>query len=200
MMAYQMRKFLTIVLVFASPAFAQAPQQAPQPSANGQPGQPQAPENKITKTATFNDWVLNCRQTSADPKSGQVCELVQTLIVNGPNGQRAPFAQIALGKPKPDMPMQITVVVPNNVSFPSSIKIAVDEKDKSPLDLAWARCLPPGCFANANLKDDLIKKWRPLETQGKIAFKNGAGQDLALPISFKGLAQGYDALNAETKK
>ena len=50
-----------------------------------------------------------------------------------------------------------------------------------------------GCFANAALKDDTQKKWGALETQGRVVFKAGNGQDIVMPISFKGLK---DALNA----
>jgi invasion protein IalB len=100
---------------------------------------------------------------------------VQTITVNS---QKAPFAQLAIGKTNADMPIQVTVVVPQNVSFPSSIEIATDEKDKTPLDLAWARCLHLGCFANVNLKDDVLKKWGAVETQGRVICKAGSGQDV----------------------
>lgn len=134
-----------IALVASSAAMAETPAG----NAPGAPNNGPAPaQNNVTRNTQFGDWLLVCRKV--DAQATQNCEIVQSFTLNG---QKAPFAQIAIGKPKPDMPVQLTVVVPNNVSFPSSVKIGVDEKDKAPLDVAWARCLPMGCFANLPLKD-----------------------------------------------
>lgn len=189
MQKYNIASLVVVAGLSVTPVVAQTPPTSSAPSANGQ--QPAA-QNQPTKTEQHGDWVLTCRKP--DAQAPQNCELVQTITVNG---QKAPFAQLAIGKPKPDMPIQITVVVPQNVSFPSSVKVFVDEKDKAPLDLAWARCLPVGCFASANLKDDVQKKWAPLETQGRVTFKAGNSQDIAMPISFKGLKGAIEALAKE---
>jgi len=188
-----MSKLVSVVAATASsliltPAMAQTQPASQPPAANTQA----AAQNQPTKTQQYGDWVLTCRKP--DDKAPQNCELVQTITING---QKAPFAQIAIGKPKADMPIQITVVVPHNVSFPSSVKILADEKDKAPLDATWARCLPMGCFANAALKDDVQMKWSALETQGLVIFKAGNGQDLAMLISFKGLKGAFEALAKE---
>jgi invasion protein IalB len=190
-----MRRYVLSVAVslIASAASSTAMAQAPAANPPAAPNNGQAPaQNQVTKNAQFGDWSLVCRK--ADPQAAQTCELVQSFTLNG---QKAPFAQIAIGKPKAEMPIQLTVVVPNNVSFPSSVKIGVDEKDKAPLDIAWARCLPMGCFANATLKDDTQKKWSALETQGRVVFKAGNGQDVVMPISFKGLKDALNALSNE---
>ncbi len=190
-----MRLYVLSVAVAATVAAVSPVALAQTPAANA----PAAPNNgpapaqsNVTRNAQFGDWSLVCRK--ADAQAAQTCELVQSFTLNG---QKAPFAQIAIGRPKPGMPQQLTVVVPNNVSFPSSVKIGVDEKDKAPLDIAWARCLPMGCFANAALKDDIQKKWGALETQGRVVFKAGNGQDIVMPISFKGLKSAIEALAQE---
>lgn len=181
--------FAAVTGLMLAPALAQTPPSPGQgPTANAQP----PAQNQPTKVEPHGDWVLTCRK--AEGQATQNCELVQTITVNG---QKALFAELAVGKPKADMPMQVTVVVPNNVSFPSSVKILMDEKDKSPLDLAWARCLPAGCFANAALKDDVQKKWSALETQGRVTFKAGNSQEIVMPISFKGLKSALEALAKE---
>ena len=188
MRSYSALLFATVAGFSMSVAMAQTPPAGQAPATNGQP----SAQNQPTKTEQHGDWVLTCRKP--DDKSPQNCELVQTITING---QKAPFAQLAIGKPKADMPVQITVVVPQNVSFPSSVKILTDEKDKTPLDAAWVRCLPMGCFANAALKDDFQKKWGALETQGRVIFKAGNGQDIAMPISFKGLKGALEVLAKE---
>ena len=189
------RWYVISFVLSSSPVIAQTPPNSP---ANGTPENGQtastAPQNQPTKTVQFNDWVLTCRKIAASAQAVQICELVQTVAVNG---QKTPFAQFAIGKTKPDQPLQITVVAPNNVSFPSSVRVAVDEKDNAPLELAWVRCMPMGCFANTILKDDIQKKWSELETQGRVIFQSGNGQFVAMPFSFKGLKGALAALAKE---
>ncbi len=112
-------------------------------------------------------------------------------------GQSAPFAQLAFGKTGPNEPLQFSTVLPTNVSFPSTVRIAVDDKDKQPVELAWTRCIPGGCFASIATKDDFLKRWRAQEEAGRFTFKNGGGQDLTIPFSFRGLARALDALARE---
>jgi invasion protein IalB len=182
-----------VASLIASATFSVALAQTPSGNAPAAPNNGPAPaQSNVTKNAQFGDWSLVCRK--ADAQAAQICEIVQSFTLNG---QKAPFAQIAIGKPKSDMPLQLTVVVPNNVTFPSSVKIGVDEKDKTPLDVVWARCLPMGCFANVALKEDTQRKWGSLEAQGRLVFKAGNGQDIVMPISFKGLKSALEALAQE---
>jgi len=189
MHGYTLAAFVAVTGLLLTPTLAQTPPSPGQPPSGSAPA---AAQSQPTKVEPHGDWVLTCRK--ADAQAPQNCELVQTITVNG---QKAPFAELAIGKPKADMSMQVTVVVPNNVSFPSIVKILMDEKDKSPLDLAWARCMPMGCFANAALKDDVQRKWGALETQGRVTFKAGNGQEIVMPISFKGLKSALEALAKE---
>lgn len=148
-------------------------------------------------TATFGDWQLRCRKLpvpAGQPAAKPVCEVVQSVIIQG---QSAPFAQLAFGKTAPTEPLMFTAVVPTNITLPSTLKIAVDEADKQPVDLAWTRCMPGGCFASVATKDDLLKKWRAQNDSGRFLFKNSAGQDLTVPFSFRGLSRALDALAKE---
>ena len=75
-----------------------------------------------------------------------------------------------------------------------SPRLAIDDKDTLPADLSWRRCLPGGCFADIEIKDDLLQRWRSQSAQGIIKFKDSAGRDVTLPFSFRGFAQALDAL------
>lgn len=149
-------------------------------------------------TATFGDWQLRCRAgvpaSANQPAVLRSCEVVQSVIIQG---QTAPFAQLAFGKPEPSAPLHFTAVLPTNVSFPSTVKIMQDEKDKQPVELAWTRCLPGGCFASIATKDDFLKRWRAQEEAGRFVFRNSAGQEMAIPFSFRGLGRALDALAKE---
>jgi invasion protein IalB len=119
---------------------------------------------------------------------------VQTVLIQG---QTAPFAQLAFGRPAPTEPVFFTTVLPINVSFPSTVKIALDDKDKQPVELNWTRCLPGGCFASIATKDDVLKRWRAHEDAGRFTLKNSAGQDVTIPFSLRGLGRALDALAKE---
>jgi invasion protein IalB len=145
-------------------------------------------------TATYGDWLLRCRQAPGQTPAKN-CELVQSLIVQG---QTAPIAQLAFGYAGPKQPLFFTAVVPVNVAFPSAVRLALDEKDKAPLEAAFTRCLPTGCFASASMTDEMLTKWRAHDQAGRLTFKNGAGQETAVPMSFRGLSRALEALMKES--
>jgi len=68
-----------------------------------------------------------------------------------------------------------------------------DAKDAG-VSTPFRRCIPAGCFAEVELKDDLQKKFRAAAEPGKILFKDAADRDVAIPLSFKGFAQAFEAL------
>jgi invasion protein IalB len=72
--------------------------------------------------------------------------------------------------------------------------LASGDKSRQPTELQWRRCLSGGCYAETAATDDMIKAWRGSAEPGRIAFKDAAGRDLAIPVSFRGLAQALDAL------
>jgi invasion protein IalB len=195
------------ILVQVAEVGAQTPVPvSPQKAANPKPVQAQAPvprpapsqdkpaagdqEADLT-TATFGDWQLRCQKAGAGQPTQRSCEVIQSLIIQG---QTAPFAQLGFARLAASEPLFFTAVVPTNVTFPSTVRIAIDEKDAQPVEIAWTRCLPAGCFASLALKDDLLKRWHSQNESGRLTFKNGAGQDMTLPFSFRGLARALDAL------
>jgi invasion protein IalB len=145
-------------------------------------------------SATYGDWVLRCSR-GADATLPRVCEVVQSFQIQGQQGL---FAQMAIGRVDTKSPLKVTVVMQPNVSFPSDIKLGVDDKDTQPIVLTWLRCLPGGCFADADLKDDQLKRWKDQSGNGVLNFKDGAGKEIPLPFSFRGLPQALDALAKTT--
>jgi len=176
----------------------------PQQQAQAAPAKPAAtPAKPATRameadvtTASFGDWQMTCRMTAAGTgqPARRICEVLQSVILKG---QTAPFAQLGFGRLEPAAPLTFTAVVPVNVSFPSSVRVAVDDNDKQPLEATWTRCLPSGCFASVAASNDVLKRWRAQDGSGWLMFKSGAPQDLRVPISFKGLGRALDALAKE---
>jgi invasion protein IalB len=144
-----------------------------------------------TTTANYGDWTVRCQRVGDGAAAKRFCEVAQTIQQQGGQG---PIAEIALGRLAPADPLRLTIVLPPNVGFPSSPRMGVDENDAHSAELAWRRCLPGGCFADSEMKDDLLQRWRGLADHGQIRFKDSAGHDVAVPFSFKGLAQALDAL------
>lgn len=155
---------------------------------------PTVPAEPLMTTATFGDWQMRCQRVADAGKTRKLCEISQSMQVQG---QTAPIAQVAIGRVQAGDPLLMTVVLPTDISFPSSVRIMANEKDTQPFEVSWRRCVPNRCIAETAVKDDVLKRWRALTESGRISFKDSAGRDLALPISFRGLPQALDALLRE---
>ncbi|MGU3493272.1 invasion associated locus B family protein [Xanthobacteraceae bacterium A53D] len=172
------------LLTLAAPAMAQTARPAAPAAAPAESSEPS------TTTAAFGDWVLRCQRVTIADKPARICEVAQSMQVQG---QEQPVAQVAIGRLEKANPLRITVALPPAISFPSSVQLFTSG-DKPTADLAWSRCLPGGCFAEVTLNDDLVKRLRAATEQGRLTFKDAAGRDVALPLSFKGLGPALDAL------
>ncbi len=183
--------FLAVCLA-ATHAFAQS---AAAPSAaKPAPPKPAAPSvssEPESTTASFGDWTLRCTRVTGLSSKGKLCEIVQAITIQGQSG---PIAQIAIGRVNAEEPLKLTAQLPNNVTFPSTVHFAVEEKETLSADLSWKRCLPGGCYADVDVKDEQIAKWRPQADKGRLTFKDATGREIQLPFSFKGLSQALDAL------
>jgi len=161
------------------------PTPTPKPTASPTPA-PTSSEPDLT-TAQYGDWVLRCARL---PTGGRACEAQQTVEVKG----QGVVAQVAVGRQDPKSPLMATVVLPPNVSFPSIVLVSLDDKDDHGLELNWNQCLPGGCFARAELKDDMLKRWRGQSGTGMVRYLNATKQPLTLTFSFRGFASAVDNL------
>ncbi len=166
----------------ASPAVAQ-----PTPSA--QPAQGNLPQRT---TATYDDWIVQCDAQSGGA-SHKFCEMTQVTQFQGNN---QPFSRIAVLRPTKEQSRRLVVQVPVNVTFSANVRVQINDSDPG-LVGPFARCVPGGCFAEFDLKDDAVKKFRSTNTAGKLSFADAGGHNISVPVSFKGFGQAYDALMAE---
>ena len=170
-------------------SFAQAQTTATEQKSDRAAETPVSTDPTMT-TAVFGDWMLRCVKGGDAAKP--ICEIVQSIVVEG---QQAPIAQIALGRVEAAKPMNVTVVLPNNVTLLSTPRLALDDADKKPADLAWQRCVPGGCFASTEAGEDLLERWAKAAKPGKLIFVEGSGQPVALPFSLRGFTQALGALS-----
>jgi len=143
-------------------------------------------------TASFGDWVMRCETVGSPAK--RVCEAAQVMTMQG---QTNPVAQVAIGAAEPKGAKQITLVIPSNVALTLKPQIALAKPGAAPLDLIWQRCTPGGCFASVAVADAALGAMGAEAEPGRITFKDAADRDVALPLSFRGLAQALDALAKE---
>jgi len=168
------------------------PSGAPRQNAQAAPAASAVSSAPSQTTASFGDWTLRCQRVAAD-KPERVCEVAQTIQVQG---QAAPLAQFAIGRAGKGEPMRATAVVPANVSFASNVQVAM-EKESTPFELSWRRCMPGGCFADGIAKDEQLKGWRSATERGRLSFTDATGRAINLPLSFHGLGPALDALSKE---
>ncbi|MGJ4943595.1 invasion associated locus B family protein [Bradyrhizobium sp. HKCCYLS1011] len=143
-------------------------------------------------TATYADWVVQCLTHAGTPPE-KVCEMAQLTQLQGKN---VPFSRIAVGHPAKDRPIKLIVQLPVNASFATAVRIQTTDSDPG-LTAPFARCVPGGCFAEFDLKEDTLKKLRAASGVGKLSFAEAGGQVVAVPLSFNGFAQAYEALLKE---
>ena len=167
-------------LAAASAAFGQTKQAVPPVSTE-----------PVQTTATYGNWTLRCETTQQGDKPRRLCEVLQLLQ---PQNQQTPIAQVAFGKLDTGNDLHIVAVLPVNIVFPSSVRVALDEKDTKAVDLTWRRCLPGGCFAEAPATDDALARWRAATVPGRLVFKDAGSREISVSLPFRGLGQALDAL------
>ncbi len=166
-----------------APPAAEPAKRAPKPAAS----KPASKAEEPIKTTNYGDWSLRCREGAE-----HTCEVSQTIEAQD---HSAPIAKISVGRPGGSGDLHVVVILPDNVSFPSTVHIRTDANDKWGLELDWVRCIPGGCFADALLSDATVARWRSLNSIGSIVFRDAAGEEVSFPMTFHGFGEALDALN-----
>jgi invasion protein IalB len=174
-----------------APRPAPLPQAAPAPAPAAQSAQSDTPQRT---TATYDDWIVQC-ETQAGPPAQKVCDMAQITQVQA-QGRNTPFSRVAIAHPTKGEPIKLIVQLPVNASFAANVRIQAGDSDPG-MAAPFSRCVPVGCFADFEIKDDLLKKLRAASGAGKLTFADAGGHDVSIPLSFKGFGQALDALAKE---
>jgi invasion protein IalB len=167
---------------FFDPFLGAAVAQQPAP----QPPPQQTPQRT---TATYEDWIVRCEIQSGPPQQ-KICDMAQMAQVQG---QANPISRVGIAKPAKGEAVKLVIQLPVNVTLASGVKLAADDKDPGLL-APFRRCVPAGCFAELDLKDDTMKKFRAATESWKTRLQDGTDHDVAIPLSFKGFGLAFDAL------
>lgn len=169
----------------------------PRPAAPA-PVQPAVAADAERSTATFGDWTVRCERLVGPPPRRQ-CEMTQTVHSQAqgqPGAAAQPVAQWAVGRTAPNEPYRFVVQLPVNLALATPVRL-VAEGDPA-VALAFARCLPIGCFAEATLSEDALRRLRArnADQPGRIEFRDAAEREMQFPLSFRGFNQALAALTA----
>lgn len=155
-------------------------------------GVPAGAQQSQSTSATFGEWIVQCA-SEAGPPPKKTCQMVQMTRVNGKN---ITFSRIAIVPAAGRRPAGMEAQFPVNVSLHAPVIVRTGEADAG-FSAPFDRCLPAGCFAEFELKDEIVKRLRAAEGAGKAIFKDAGGHDVAVPMSFKGFREAFDALAKE---
>lgn len=142
--------------------------------------------------ATYDDWVVRC-VTEQGPPPKKACDMDQITKVQG---QPNPLSRVAISRPVKDQPIKLVIQLPVNISLSAPVRLHTGEKDPGTAT-PFQRCLPAGCFAELELRDDVVKRLRTATERGRITFKDAGERDVVIPLSFKGFGNAFDALAKE---
>lgn len=181
-----------LAATIAGSAFAQLPKRGTAPRRSEQAQL--APKIDVPQrtTATYEDWIVQC-ELRTGPPAEKLCDMAQVTQVKGRN---IPFSRVAIPRPVRGQPIKLVVQLPVNASFATKVRIQANDGDAG-VAMPFARCVPSGCFADFELRDDILRKFRAASSTGKLTFADAGGRDVTVPMSFKGFAQAYEALIKE---
>lgn len=175
----------------APPPTAPAPATAPTPAPAADPGE--SPDRTM---AVFGDWIMRCAVRAA-PATGRNCEMAQTTA----DQRQQPVAVLAIGRKAHGEPLRLVAQVPVNVQPAQAARLALDGpgRTEAPLLLPFRHCILSGCFAEVELREDSLRRLRgrAADAAGRLEWRNAAGQDTAIAVSFRGFNAAYEALSKE---
>jgi invasion protein IalB len=175
-----------VVTMMAGVAGAEQPSTSPAAQAA-----PASAERQRT-TATYADWIVECVSV-AGRTTPKVCNMAQVTQARDKN---VPFSRVAVFYPGRGQPIKLIVQVPVNASVDTKVHIQTSDSDPG-IASSFSRCVPGGCFADFELKDDVPKTFGAARGVGRVSFADASGYRVTIPLSFNGFTQALDALAKE---
>ncbi len=139
-----------------------------------------APASEPALVKTFGEWQERCEtakscalvQSVADESHAEVA--VSVIAIKGPTGKPI-----------------LRIIAPLGVLLPSGVGLKIDQTDMGAV--AFARCVPNGCVAEAELSPDQMAKLSAGQT-ATFTIMQTPTQGAGLPVSLNGFKDGFAAL------
>ena len=169
----------------AAPA-APAPQPAPQ-AQPGQQGQAQNPGPSIVSVKaepSQPDWTKVCGK---DPNATEICYTTRDFV----SDQGQPVVAVAVYDIKngPQPQKVVRFLMPLGLLLQPGMRFAVDQGPATPGK--YAICIPNGCFAEAQVKDDFIGAFKK-GTSLNVSAQNQAGREVTFVVPAAGFGKAFD--------
>lgn len=167
---------------------AQAPAQRPAAPAPGQPGQPQQNSGptvvQVKAEPSQPEWTKVCGKDQNT--NSEICYTTRDFV----SDQGQPVLAMALYDVKgPQAQKIVRFVMPLGLLLQPGLRFTVDQGQPTPG--RYVMCLPNGCFAEAQVKDDFIaalKKGANLN----VSVQNQLGREITFAVPAAGFAKAFD--------
>jgi invasion protein IalB len=168
----------------AQPARPAAP--APQPAAPAAQGQQNAGPTVVTVKAEPSqpEWTKVCGKDQNT--NTEICYTTRDFV----SDQGQPVLALAVYDVKGQQPQKVVrFVMPLGLLLQPGLRFAVDQGQATPG--RYVMCLPNGCFAEAQVKDDFIaslKKGNNLN----VSVQNQMGREITFAVPAAGFGKSFD--------
>lgn len=163
----------------AQPAAPAAPQAQPAQPAPGAGAQVVAVKPEPSQA----DWTKVCGK---DPAGTEICYTTRDFV----SDQGQPVLALAVYDVKGQQPQKVVrFVMPLGLLLQPGLRFAVDQGQATPG--RYVMCLPNGCFAEAQVKDDFIaaiKKGNNLN----VSVQNQMGREITFAVPAAGFGKAFD--------
>ncbi|HEU6443416.1 MAG TPA: invasion associated locus B family protein [Microvirga sp.] len=180
-----------LALLASAPAFAQAQKPAAQPAkpaAQGQAAQPQQQSGptvvQVKAEPSQPEWTKVCGKDQN--ANAEICYTTRDFV----SDQGQPVLALAVYDVKGQQPQKVVrFVMPLGLLLQPGLRFAVDQGQATAG--RYVMCLPNGCFAEAQVKDDFIaslKKGANLN----VSVQNQVGREITFAVPAAGFAKAFD--------
>jgi invasion protein IalB len=187
-----------LALLASAPAFAQAQPKPAAPAA--QPAKPAAPapaQGQPAQQQSTGPTVVQVKAEPSQPEWTKVCGKDQNTNTeicyttrDFVSDQGQPVLALAVYDVKGPQPQKVVrFVMPLGLLLQPGLRFAVDQGQ--PIAGRYVMCLPNGCFAEAQVKDDFIasvKKGANLN----VSVQNQVGREITFAVPAAGFGKAFD--------
>jgi invasion protein IalB len=129
------------------------------------------------------DWTKVCGK---DPAGTEICYTTRDFV----SDQGQPVLAVAIYDIKAAQPQKIVrFLMPLGLLLQPGIRFAVDQGQPTPG--RYAVCFPNGCFAEAQVKDDLVNAFKKGTTLN-VSVQNQAGREVTFAVPAAGFGKAFD--------
>jgi len=184
-----------LALLASAPAFAQAQPKPAAPAA--QPAKPAAPAQGQQPAQPAGPTVVQVKAEPSQPEWTKVCGKDQNTNAeicyttrDFVSDQGQPVLALAVYDVKSQQPQKVVrFVMPLGLLLQPGLRFAVDQGQATAG--RFVMCLPNGCFAEAQVKDDFIASMKK-GANLNVSVQNQVGREITFAVPAAGFAKAFD--------